>query len=570
MRFFGGRGSRRYEAIEPDEILIDAQNLPAYDTARLEGKIERPIGEKTVSRFIVFALLLSAAFAARIFFLQVIEYDTFSARAEENRLNHSIVLAERGIITDRKGELLAGNSTGLEAGLAKRTYPLGPAAAHIVGYVSYPKKDPNGYWFQDATQGVSGIEQWFDEALRGENGLEISESDASGNTVSGAVVRAAQTGGDIALSIDGALQKEFYEALRFRATTSGWRGGAGAVMDINTGELLALASYPSFDPRVVSNGQPEEEVASYLSDERSPFLDRPVSGLYTPGSVVKPFIAAAALEENVIVPEKKILSTGSISIPNPYDPDTPSVFRDWRAHGWVNMYEALAISSDVYFYAIGGGLPATLAVQIGGYEDQPGLGIAKIEEYLKKFGFGQATGASVAGEEYGVIPNPAWKAENFDGERWLLGNTYHTAIGQYGFQATLLQLVRATAALANGGVLVSPTLVLGGAAAKTPVGVSDDSLAVVREGMRQAVARGTAAALNVSGIRVAAKTGTAEIGARKEATNSLVIGFFPYENPRYAFAVVMERAKAGTLEGSPSVMREVLEWLVANRPEMAE
>lgn len=557
MRFPGTNGGRRYEAIEPDEILIDAQNLPAYDTARLEGKIERPIGGKTVSRFLILAALISTVFLVRVFILQVVNYDALSARAEANRLRHSIVLAERGIITDRRGELLAGNATGAEPERAERTYPLGAAAAHVVGYVSYPKRDPNGYWVQDATLGVFGVEQWFDDALRGANGLEIEESDASGQTVSGAVVRAAETGKDIALSLDNGLQKALYEELKTRVSASGWRGGAGAVMDIETGELLALSSYPSFDPTVMSDGRPDEEVTSYLSDERSPFLDRPVSGLYTPGSVVKPFIAVAALEENVITPEKKILSTGSISIPNPYAPDTPSVFRDWRAHGLVNMRDALAVSSDVYFYEVG-----------GGYEDQQGLGIARIEAYLKKFGFGEITGVPVSGEKDGVIPNPEWKAENFDGERWLVGNTYHTAIGQYGFQTTLLQLVRGVSAIANGGLLVTPTLVLGSGNAGVPVGVSDTNLAVVREGMREAVLRGTAQAVNVAGVTVAAKTGTAEIGALKESTNSLIIGFFPYEKPRYAFAVVMEKAKAGTLEGAPSVMRKVFGWIVANRPEM--
>lgn len=559
MRFFRRKKDTHYKAIEPDEILIDAANLPAYDTTRLEGKIERPLGERAVSSLLYFAIFLGLVFGARLFMLQVVDYDTLNARAEANRLNHSILIAERGRITDRNGALLAGNATGEEAGVSERVYPLGASAAHLIGYISYPKQDANGYWFQDATRGISGAEAWLDDALRGKNGLEIAESDASGRVVSGSVVRFSLPGEDTALSIDAELQKTLYDAIAARVRTSLWQGGAGAVMDIRTGELLALASYPSFDPVVLSEGQPLEVIDSFLSDSRSPFLDRSVSGLYTPGSVVKPFIAVAALEENIISPEKKILSTGSIALPNPYDPKRPSVFRDWKAHGWVDLRQAIAVSSDVYFYEVG-----------GGYEDQRGLGIAKMEEYFKKFGFGAPSGIGIAGEEIGVVPNPEWKAANFDGERWLIGNTYHTAIGQYGFQATLLQLVRAVAAIANGGTLVTPSIVLGGDSSEKPVGVSNDALAIVGEGMRQAVTGGTAQAVNVFGLPVAAKTGTAEIGARKEFTNSVIIGFFPYEHPRYAFAVVMEKANAGTLEGAPSVMREVLEWIVAEKPEMAE
>jgi penicillin-binding protein 2 len=353
------------------------------------------------------------------------------------------------------------------------------------------------------------------------------------------------------------LQKELYDEVAKRSEESKWKGGAGAIMDVESGQLLALVSYPSFNPEVMSSGEPKSEVARLLLDVRSPFLDRAISGLYTPGSVVKPFVATAALQEHIISPEKNILSTGSISIPNQYDPLKPTVFRDWKAHGWVDMRRALAVSSDVYFYEIG-----------GGYQDQVGLGIAQIEKYVRLFGMGQLTGIGLPGEVAGTIPNPEWKANNFDGERWYLGNTYHTSIGQYGFQLTLLQLVRAIAAIANGGNLVTPVIDKNVVADVQSLGFSNSNLQIVREGMRLAVEEGTAKALSVSGVTVAAKTGTAEVGVRKEYTNSLVVGFFPYDKPKYAFAVVMERAPEGTGLGAPAVMQNVLKWMVSNMPEM--
>lgn len=551
------RRKKKYQAIEPDEILIDAKNLPGYDAARLEGKIEKAIEPKAFRDFVALASLIGIVFVLQLVHLQVVQGATLSDRAERNSLEEHLLIAERGIVTDRGGVPLAENRFDPRLGYATREYPLGEAAAHLVGYVSYPKKDKNGYWTRDQTAGLSGVEAAYDEKLKGKNGVEIRETDASGNTVSGSTVRAPVRGMTLALSIDAGLQKELYDALRERATESGFSGGSGVIMDVETGEVYALASYPSFDPALVSEGG--DGVSDLLTDQRSPFLDRAISGLYAPGSVVKVVVAAAALEEGVITPEKQILSTGSISVPNPYDSKRPSVFKDWKAHGWVDMRHALAVSSDVYFYEIG-----------GGFEDQRGLGIARIDTYLRAFGIGEATGIAIPGEQAGVVPTPAWKAATF-GERWLLGDTYHTAIGQYGFQVTTIALARAAAAIANGGTLVTPTLIQGEYGEHTPVDVSPDNLRVVREGMLLATkVGGTAVALNLAGLEVGGKTGTAQVGAQNEFVNSVVIGFFPYAHPRYAFAAVMERGKAGTQVGAPAMMAQVLSWIVTHRSGMTE
>lgn len=553
------RRRRRYQAIEPDEILIDAANLPQFDTGRLEGRIERPLAARAFSGFLLIAALIGTGFLLQLGKLQVVEADSLKERAEANRLDEQVIIAERGFITDRHGVPLALNEPQESLGYSLRAYPLKDAAAHIVGYVSYPRRDSNGFWYETSVKGVVGIERFREDELVGKNGVEIRETNALGELVSGSVVRAPREGDEIALSLDAGVQEVLFDSIRRRTNEALFEGGSAVIIDIHTGEVVALASYPSFNPETLSLGEDREAIASYVSDKRAPFLDRAVSGLYTPGSVVKPFMAIAALEENIISPEKAIYSSGSISIPNPYNPSLPSVFRDWRAHGWTDMREAIAVSSDVYFYAIG-----------GGYEEQRGLGISNIEKYMRLFGFGEITHITVSGEEAGTIPSPEWKARTFDGEQWFLGNTYHTSIGQYGFQVTPIQLARAVAALGNGGFLVEPKLERGAPPTRQKIPVSEASLKVAREGMRLAVTEGTATALFFDGVSAAAKTGTAEVGARKEFINSLIVGFFPYEEPRYAFAVVMERAKAGTTAGSPIVAREVLEWIRDNRPEMLE
>ena len=190
----------------------------------------------------------------------------------------------------------------------------------------------------------------------------------------------------------------------------------------------------------MTEGKDEVKIGSYYKDTSNPFLNRVISGLYAPGSIVKPFLAFAALEEKVISPEKEIISTGQILVLNPYNPDKPSIFKDWKAHGAVDMKRAIAVSSDVYFYEIG-----------GGFGSQKGLGIDRIKKYLEIFGFTKKTGFDFQKEATGVIPDPAWKEKTFNGEIWRIGDTYNTAIGQYGLQITPIQAVTAVAALANGG-----------------------------------------------------------------------------------------------------------------------
>ena len=290
-------------------------------------------------------------------------------------------------------------------------------------------------------------------------------------------------------------------------------------------------------------------------------LNRAVGGLYTPGSIVKPVFAIAALQEKIISPEKAILSTGKLVLPNPYNPDNPSIFRDWTVHGWVDMRTAIAVSSDEYFYTIG-----------GGFQGQRGLGIAKIDEYSRLFGMEEKTGIDLKGEVEGVIPTPQWKERIFgEDDPWRIGNTYHTSIGQFGFQMTPLQAVRFTAAIANNGKLLKPQLLASSTAQFREIDIPEAYFQIAREGMRMAVISdrpdATVKALNIGGIQISAKTGTAQLGYNNEFMNSWSVGYWPADNPKYAYAVVLEKAPAGTNSGAAPGLQPFFYWLIANHPE---
>jgi len=568
--------------IDPDEIFLDSKNLPEFDKNQFEGRLEKPIGKKAIFGIAFVFFVLEVIFFTKVIDLQVIRGDELLHRSENNRLDNTPIFAMRGTIYDRNGEKLAWNSfdekvvanlsessTGTEVvslggnattteDLFRRSYTSLPGLGHVLGYVSYPKRDSKGFYYQESFIGKDGVEEKYNDLLSGKNGLQIVETDALGNTTEGSIIEKAQNGIGITLGIDAKVEAELNTYIKSLAEEKGFIGGSGAIMDVQTGELLALTSYPEYKSSVLSEGKDEKTIQSYQTDKRSVFLDRAVSGVYAPGSVVKPIMAIGALNEGVITPEKQILSTGSISIPNPYYPDLPSVFMDWKAHGWVDMRQALAVSSDVYFYEIG-----------GGFEGQKGIGIANIEKYARMFGLGSPTGVDLFDEKSGTIPDPEWKAEVFNGEPWRLGDTYNTVIGQYGFQVTPLQMIRATAALANDGILVTPHLLKDPVEdfPTTKISIPSSYFQIVREGMRDGVLYGTDAGLNVDFVKVAAKTGTAEVGAAKKYINSWVVGFFPYDKPRYAFAVVMEKGPYHNTIGGVYVMRQMLDWMHLNTPE---
>ncbi len=553
--------------IDPDEIFLDDQNLPSFDRDQFEGRIEKPIGiTSIIGIFLVFIVVL-LVFLGKVVSLQVIQGEELLRKSENNRLNHTPLFAMRGVIFDRTGEPLAWNSfsenteqstTTEKLSFPRRSYISSAGFGHVLGYVNYPKKDSKGNYYQSEIIGKDGLEEYYNSLLTGKNGLQIVEVDALGHVQSGSIIEEPKNGHMITLGIDARVQEKLHTTIRGLAMDRGFMAGAGVIMDIESGEILALTSYPEYDSSILSEGTDKKSIQGYMLDKRAVFLDRAVSGVYTPASTLKPMMAIAALNEGIITPEKQILSTGSISIQNPYNPELKTVFNDWRVNGWTDMRRAIAVSSNVYFYSIG-----------GGFDGQKGIGIANIEKYSRMFGLGSTTGIDLAGEKSGTVPSPEWKAKVFKGEPWRLGNTYHTIIGQYGFQTTLIQVVRAIAAVANSGTLVTPHIIIDPVRefSKSIISIPAEYFEVARGGMRMAVLDGTVAGLNVPYVTVAGKTGTAEVGASKKYVNSWIVGFFPYEKPRYAFAVVMERGPSNNTIGGVSVMRVLLDWMQENTPE---
>lgn len=552
------RNIRKNKEIAPDEIFMDSHNLPEYDTQQFEGRLEKPISRLSLTFVVFFFLVVLTSFGIKVWALQIKDGQIYSERSENNRLRHSPIFAARGVIYDRNGVELAWNAPSDDPDIALRKYKGDPGLAHVVGYVQYPSKDSSGFYYREDFEGVDGVEKYFNADMQGANGIKLVEVDARGQIQSQNTIQPPKEGQGITLSIDSRIQSEMYTALKNIAERVGFTGGSGVIMDTTTGEIIAMTSYPEYDSEVMSSKTDTAKVKSYLSSKDKPFLDRAVDGLYTPGSIMKPYMALAALKENIISPSTRILSTGSISIQNQYFPELQTVFKDWKAHGLVDMRRAIAVSSDVYFYEIG-----------GGYKDQQkGLGIARIEKYMKMFGFGERVDNSFFTGASGVIPNPEWKKENFNGEAWNLGNTYHTSIGQYGFQVSLLQIARGLSAIVNNGLLRDPSIIKGESGiVLRQIDISKGDFDVIKEGMRLGVLQGTGTSLNVPYVEVASKSGTAELGATKDSVNSWMTGYFPYKNPKYAFAMLLEKGSVHNLIGAGAAMREVFDWMNINTPE---
>lgn len=546
---------RQYQntEIEPDEIFLDASNAPAFDRARLEGRLEKPLSQETFFYLTAVLILLFFILIIRTWNLQITNGEAFAVESKSNSLESKTIFALRGIITDVNGIVLAENTI-MEDGSVKRNYPL-PSLGQIIGYVSYPKKDSKGIYYDTTETGIAGLEAEYDTLLSGSNGQLLTETDAFGKVRSEGTIVKEEAGQTLRLSIDANLERLFAQAISDIVKRQGFIAGAGVILSVDTGAVRATVSYPSYDPNVMSNGGSPEIMASYASNPGRPFLDHTVSGVYAPGSIVKPFIASGALTDELITPSTIIDDPGFISLPDPYNSGKFFIFKGWKKLGPMDVRDALAWSSNIFFYTVG-----------GGFGNQKGLGIDRLNYWYQQFGLGSITGIDLPGESNGLLPTPKWKREAFN-EPWYLGDTYFTAIGQYSMRVTPIQMVKAVAAIANGGKLFTPTLLLDKEPMYTTVPVSDSSLTVVREGMRRTVTRALAGSLNLSYVTVAAKTGTAQTGTRNQYGNSWVIGFFPYENPQYAFTVVLERGPKGSGSQAVNVMRELFDSLyAANSP----
>jgi penicillin-binding protein 2 len=406
--------------------------------------------------------------------------------------------------------------------------------------------------------GKLGLEKSYDDTLRGKDSVSRIVLDANGKIQQKNLLQDSHPGNNLILTLDKNLQDYIFNLL------SVWerQGAAAVVLNPKNGEILSLVSLPSFDANIFSEGD-AQKIKNIFNDPSAPLLNRTVSGTYPSGSTIKPFMALAALSENIVKPEDTIYDTGEITITNQYDPSIIYRYRDWKAHGLTNMIDAIAESCDVYFYTIG-----------GGYGKIKGLGPDLIAKYLNLFGFGRTTGVDLPQESGGLVPTPEWKQSKY-GEKWSLGDTYHYAIGQGYFLTTPLQLANATAALINGGTLWKPHLVSKITDSQKNIIqtispqkmaeniINNDYANIIKEGMRAVVTRGTAQSLQSVSQEVAGKTGTAQFG-NEGKTHAWFVGYAPYKDPEIVVVVLVQGGGEGSSAAVP-VAKEIFNWYFANK-----
>ena len=436
--------------------------------------------------------------------------------------------------------------------------------SHVLGYVGEVTEEDisssreQNYSASDEI-GKNGLEFYFEPILRGKNGRREVEVNALGQEQRLLAAAAPTPGKNIWLTIDLDLQGAAEAALTAGLQRARARRGAVVVLDASDSSVLAMVSLPSFNANDFTKGLSSEQYEALAKDPDHPLFNRAVQGLYPSGSTIKPLWAAAALSEGIIIGTTKYLSVGGFSIGQ-------SFFPDWKAggHGWTDVRRALAESINTFFYIIG-----------GGYDKFPGLGIEKIGEYAHLFGLGEKTNIDLPNEAVGLVPTPEWKMA-VKKRPWYIGDTYHVAIGQGDILVTPLQIANYMAAIANGGTLYEPHLLLETSSEAstsherlTPKArkynlIDDRHLKIVREGMRQVITSGSAQALADLSLEVAGKTGTAEMGNRKPY--AWFTGFAPWQSPQIVIAVVIEDAGEGSTYAVP-VAKEIMQWWALSRVE---
>ncbi len=436
----------------------------------------------------------------------------------------------------------------IDEGLS-RYYPYADIYAHVLGYVGpvsdKDKKDNPLYMVPGFKIGKSGLERYFDYKLQGKGGTIKLEVNAYGRVMSEIERNNGEEGESLTLTLDARLQQAAYEAF-------GEESGAAVVLNVRTGEILALVSTPSFDPNLFTNGISYKHWNALLNNERTPLVNKAVSGQYSPGSTFKVVVALAALEAGVINLNTRFNCTGGLDVGN-------IRFHCWRhsGHGSLNVVEALKHSCDIFFY-----------------ETAMKLGIDKIHDMAVKLGMGNVLDVGLDNEKAGIIPTKAWKKARF-GTAWTHGDAANSGIGQGYVLVTPLQLATMLARVVNGGYAVQPTFIKPTEKELAKIkrlDISTKNIEIVKRGMFEVVngAGGTAgrARFNINGAMMGGKTGTTQVRriSMKERSSgilrdeqlpwrlrnhALFIGFTPVDNPRYAVAVIVEHGSSGSGVAAP-------------------
>ncbi|MBQ9271082.1 MAG: penicillin-binding protein 2 [Alphaproteobacteria bacterium] len=585
-----------------------------------------------LSRRLIWIMLLNllafAVLIGRLWYLQVYEADKYKMMSDENRISTRFLLAPRGTIYDRNGEVIAKNEQNFQALLIaeqtpdiqttlarfkqiidlsedeeqkllkdiknkrrfipvklkdnlswddvskillhapdlpgveiieglSRAYPYADLYAHILGYVGpvsdKDKKDNPLYMVPGFKIGKSGLERTYDYKLQGKSGTVKLEVNAYGRVMKEIERDSGAQGGSLQLTVDSRLQKAAYEAL-------GEQSGAAVVLDVRTGEILAMVSTPSFDPNLFTNGISYKHWNELLNNERTPLIDKAVSGQYSPGSTFKIVVALAALEAGIIDADTRYYCAGGMEIGN-------IRFHCWNhyGHGSLNVVEALKYSCDIFFY-----------------ETALRVGVDKIREMALSLGLGNALNVGLDNEKDGLIPSKNWKKSRF-GTQWTPGDNANTGIGQGYVLVTPMQLVTMLSRVVNGGYEVTPTFIKSSKSVKPKrLNISRRNIELVKQGMFEVVngIGGTAkkAKFNLDGAKMGGKTGTTQVrrismkerrsGIRNDSqlpwklrNHAWFMGFTPTDNPRYAVAVIVEHGSSGSGVAAPIASKILQEAL---------
>ena len=432
-----------------------------------------------------------------------------------------------------------------------REYPQGSLAAHLLGYVGKAGQDDSDeeelekfYYYQPDSVGRQGVEKACDEYLRGSPGGRTIRVNPAGRIADDLGEKQAELGGRVTLTIDAKLQRIVEEALAHTHLSAGKElRGAAVLLDVRTGEVLAMASLPSFDPNIFNPGTPAQTVHAVLSDPAKPMWNRAIGGGYPPGSTFKTITLLAGLESGAISPQDTVACSGSIQIGNWH-----RLFNCWEhaGHGRLDADGAIKHSCDVWFYVEG-----------------MKTGVDAITKTAAEFGLGQATGFDVGREEFGLVPSRAWKWTQ-RGEKWWDGDTAQLSIGQSFLLVTPVQMACVAATFANKGTCLRPFVVKRIETAsgqivhesqpevRARLKASPQQLEIVRHAMLSAAQGGTAGGAAVKGMSIAGKTGTAEYDTKQgRFKRAWFMGFAPYDEPRYALSVLIEDADSGSHTAAP-------------------
>lgn len=493
----------------------------------------------------VLAILMFGIVAARVTYLHVFEANQQLILSETNHIEQVRITARRGSILDRRGAVLAEsvlseNVKDVSPSAWRRVYPLGVMGASVLGYLSEVNPEEVGCreglcYSQGMLIGRAGVESGYEQVLRGNDGGLIREVDAVGKVVRERGRNESEAGKSVKLTIDARLQEISYRAMDSARVKDEKVRGAVVAMNMQ-GEVMALVTYPSYDP---------SDIPRYLRDSsENYFLNRATNGLYPPGSVFKMITAYAGLVGGKITKETEIEDTGEIKV-GEYRYGTWNFDQAGKKEGNLSLVKALSRSNDIYFYRVG-----------------EMAGVEVLVKMAKKFGLGRATGIEIGSEAEGLVPDPLWK-ERRTGESWFLGNTYHLSIGQGDLLVTPIQVARMSVATVTGRECMARIL-LDSEARCSDLGIPTEYIEVIKEGMKAACSTGgTAYPFFSFDPYVLCKTGTAQhAGQKKEddLPHAWITVAYPGENPEMILTVLVESGGEGSSVAGPIAKQILEEW----------